>query len=169
MVTTPLPTYDQVLELPAAIKRSVPTEYLDENDHMNIGRYLEVASHALWDTTTTVGMGPAYIEERRLSSFTAEHHLRYFSELRLGEEFSVHVRLLERSEKALHSIAFLVDRSRKILSSTCEATLLHVDMATRRSVPYPDDIVAGLDGLIAEHEALRWPAPVCGAMGVRRR
>ena len=169
MVTTPLPTYDQVLELPAAIKRSVPPEYLDENDHMNIGRYLEVASHALWDVTTTVGMGQAYIEERQLSLFTAEHHLRYFSELRLAEEFSVHVRLLERSDKGLHSITFLVDRSRRIVSFTCEATLLHVDMASRRSVPYPDDIMTGLDDLIAEHGVLRWPAPISGAMGVRRR
>jgi acyl-CoA thioester hydrolase len=40
---TPLPSYDQVLELPAVITRPVPPEYLDENDHMNIGRYLEVA------------------------------------------------------------------------------------------------------------------------------
>jgi acyl-CoA thioester hydrolase len=169
VVTIPLPTYDQVLELPAVIKRSVPQEYLDENDHMNIGRYLEVASYALWESTATIGMGPAYIEERNLSSFTAEHHLRYFSELRLGEDFSAHVRLIERSDKVLHSITFLLDRSRQALSFTCEATLLHIDMSTRRPTPYPDDIATGLDQLIAEHAAVTWPAPVSGAMGVRRR
>jgi acyl-CoA thioester hydrolase len=168
-VSIPLPSYDQVLELPAVIMRPVPPEYLDENDHMNIGRYLEVASHALWDSTASIGMGQTYIDERNLSSFTAEHHLRYFSELRLGDEFSAHVRLLERSDKVLHSITFLVDRARQTLSSTCEATLLHIDMATRRPTPFPDDIAVGLDRLIAGHGAARWPAPVTGTMGVRRR
>ena len=161
-VSSPLPTYDQVLELPAVSKRAIPEEFLDENDHVNIGRHLEVASYALWECTNTIGMGPSYIEERNLSSFTAEHHLRYFSELRLGDELSAHVRLLERSDKALHSITFLVDRTHEVLSSTCEATLVHIDMATRRPVPYPDDIAVGLDRVIAEHGAVAWAAPVCG-------
>jgi len=169
VVTIPLPTCHQVLELPALIARPVPPEYLDENHHMNIGRYLEVASYALWECTTTIGMGSSYIDERNLSTFTAEHHLRYLSELRLGDELSAHVRLIERSDKVLHSITFLVDRSRDVLSCTVEATLLHVDMTTRRATPFPDDIAKGLDGLIAEHGALDWSAPVSGTMGIRRR
>lgn len=166
---TALPTYKQVLDLPAVITRTVPEEFLDENDHMNIGRYLEVASDALQESTNAVGLGSTYITERNLSSFTAEHHLRYFSELRLGDRFSAHVRLLERSDKALHSITFLVDHAHEALSFTCEATLVHIDLATRRPTPYPDDIAAGIDALIAEQGAVAWPAPVCGAMGVRRR
>ena len=148
---------------------TVPVEFLDENDHMNIGRYLEVASHALWDSTTAIGMGRVYIDERGLSTFTAEHHLRYFSELRLGDEISTHVRLIERTDKSLHSMTFLADRTRQVLSFTCEAVLVHIDMSTRRTAPYPDDIAAGLDKLIGECDAVSWPTPLSGAMGVRRR
>lgn len=166
---TTLPTYAQVLELPETSRLTVPPEFLDENDHMNIGRYLEVASHALWDCTTTIGMGRPYIDERGLSTFTAEHHLRYFSELRLGDEISTHVRLVERTDKALHSMVFLADRARQVLSFTCEAVLVHVDMSNRRPTPYPDDIAVGLDKLIGESAAVPWPTPACGAMGIRRR
>lgn len=168
-MSIPLPSYEQVLELPAEIQRRVPPEYLDENDHMNIGRYLEVTSVALWDATTAIGMGAPYIEQRQLTTFTVEHHLRYFSELRLGDEMSAHVRLLERTEKALHGMMVLVDRTRQVLSFTCEVMLVHVDMADRRPSSFPDDIATELDRLIAEHNDVSWPAPVSGAMGVRRR
>lgn len=168
-MTIALPTYDQVLELPGSQVRAVPPEFIDENGHMNIGRYLEVASIALWDATDTIGLGQTYIVERGLSTFTAEHHLTYLGELLLGEEFSTHVRLLERSRKVIHSMTFLVDRARKRLAFTCEAALVHVDMATRRPCDIPADIAVGLDRLITEHNAVSWPAPVSGVMGVRHR
>ncbi len=168
-MSIPLPSYEQVLELPGTAPRAVPPEFIDENGHMNIGRYLEVASHALWDVTTAIGLGQSYIDERGLSTFTAEHHLTYLGELLEGEEFSVHVRLLERSAKVMHSLTLLVDRRRERLAFTCEATLVHVNMSTRRPADIPDDITAGLDRLIAEHDAVTWPAPLSGAMGVRRR
>ncbi|MEJ7635080.1 thioesterase family protein [Aeromicrobium sp.] len=166
---TTLPTYAQVLELPETIRRTVPVEYLDENDHMNIGRYLEVAAEAVWFRYTAIGMGQAYIDERRLTTFTVEHHLRYLSELRLGDDFSVHVRPIERSAKALHSMAFVLDRTRERLAFTFEDMLVHVGMDTRRTQDFPDDIATALDGTIAAAAGLDWHAPVCGVMGIRRR
>jgi acyl-CoA thioester hydrolase len=146
----------------------VPEEFIDANGHMNIGRYLEVASRGLWESTKAAGFDANYISERNVSTFTAEHHLRYLSELRLGDELSVHPRLLQRSDKVFHSITFVVDQTRKVLAATCEAVLIHVDMASRRPAAFPADIAAGLDTLLAAHD-VAWPAPVCGAMGVSRR
>lgn len=148
---------------------TVPVEFLDENDHMNIGRYLEASAAAVWLRYTEIGMGQPYIDERQLSTFTAEHHLRYYSELRLGDEFSVHVRPLERSAKAIHNIVFLLDRTRERLSFTHEDLLVSVDMVTRRPVDFPEDIAASLDRVIAEVSGLSWAAPVSGAMGIRKR
>ncbi len=163
------PTIDEVLQVPAVREGAVPPEYLDENDHMNIGRYLEEASLGLWQRTIELGMGPEYLEQRRLTTFTAEHHLVYLSELRLGDALSVHVRFLERSAKVLHTIAFVVDRTHDRLAATCEAVLVHVGFDTRRPEPFPDDVAAALDAEVARSDALGWAAPVCGVMGVRRR
>jgi acyl-CoA thioester hydrolase len=165
---TTLPTYDQVRQLPETSRRTVPVEFLDENDHMNIGRYLEVAAQAVWLHYGALGMGEAYIDERRLTTFTAEHHLRYLAELRLGDELSVHVRSLERSSKVLHNMAFVLDRTHERLAFTYEDTLVHVGMDSRRPVALPDDIAARLDTALADGAALDWEAPVCGVMGVRR-
>lgn len=162
----PTPTFAQVLELPATLRTTVPDDFIDANGHMNIGRYLEVSADGLWLSISGAGMGSDYIADRKMSTFTAEHHLRYLSELRLGDELSVHPRLIQRSDKVLHSIVFVVDRTREVLAATCEAVLIHVDMGSRRPASFPADVAAGLDALVAEHD-VTWAAPVCGAMGVR--
>jgi len=163
-----LPTYDQIVQLPARVEQVVPPEFIDENGHMNIRHYFDAASHALWYLNIALGMDESYNEERGLSLFTVEQHLRYFSEMNLGDRFTVHGRLLERSGKVLHGMAFVVSPDSESLACTFEATYIHVSMTTRRSVPIPDDLAARFDAEIARGDELGWAAPVCGAMGVHR-
>lgn len=164
-----IPTVDQVIEIPAATEQKVPQEFIDENQHMNIQHYLVLGADALGGVCDDLGLGQDYIDGRRLTVFTAEHHLRYYAELLLGQDISVHVRLLERSAKVIHAMAFLVNRSEHILACTLEVTLVHVGMDTRRPVDFPDDIAGRVDAGIADQAHLAWPAPGCGVMGVRKR
>ena len=163
-----LPTYDQITQLPARVEQVVPPEFIDENGHMNIRHYFDAASHALWYLNIALGMDESYNADRELSLFTVEQHLRYFSEMNLGDRFTVHGRLLERSGKVLHGMAFVVSPDSESLACTFEATYIHVSMTTRRSVPIPDDLAARFDAEIARGDELGWAAPVCGAMGVHR-
>ena len=163
-----MPSVEQVRELRPTRSLEVPETYLDENDHMNIGRYFEEAATALWEQVIEMGLGQSYIEERGLSTFTAEQHITYLGELRRGDRFSVHVRILERSDKVLHSMAIVVDDTHDRLACVFESTAVHVDMTSRRTVPFPDDIGALLDAEIQKTD-VDWPAPVCGVMGVRKR
>jgi acyl-CoA thioester hydrolase len=170
MVGTSLPTAEQVRQLPALLKATVDPEWIDVNGHMNVRHYLELCAQGTSIVCyDQVGIDDDYRAERRMGVFTAEHHLSYFSELHLGEELSVHVRTLERSDKVVHMLGLLVDDTHDRLANTLEVTLVHVDMDARSAVPIPDDIAAGFDREIAVSEALDWAAPVSGAMGVRRR
>jgi acyl-CoA thioester hydrolase len=163
------PGPDEVRQLPALLTARVEPEWIDVNGHMNVRHYLELCaagtSILCYDQ---VGIDDAYRAERRMGVFTAEHHLRYFSELHLGEKLSVHVRVLERSDKVVHMVALLVDDTHDRLANTLEVTLVHVDMDTRKAVALPEEIAAAFDQEIAVSHALDWEAPVCGAMGVRR-
>jgi acyl-CoA thioester hydrolase len=163
-----LPDFDDVVSLPERFDETVQPEQIDENGHMNIRHYFDFGSWAVWRSTIEAGVDQAYMDERGMSFFTVEQHLRYFGEMRLGERFTVHDRLLARSRNALHAMAFVLDRERDKLASTFELVYVHVDMAERKSVPIPDDVAARLDARIAEGDELDWAAPVCGAMGVRR-
>jgi acyl-CoA thioester hydrolase len=164
-----VPTYEQVDQLPRHLELTVPAEYIDENGHMNIGRYLELGGKTLWRRCQReLGMPEDYIERRGFSTFTAEHHLTYHAELLEGQDVSVRVRLVDRSSKVLHAVCLIVDETNQRLACTMETTAVHVDMAARRPVDFPDDVVALIDAGLAADER-PWPAPLCGAMGVRRR
>lgn len=163
-----IPTLEQVSEIPTTTELSVPQEFLDENLHMNISHYLTLGARGVGARCDDMGLGRSYIDDRRLTIFTAEHHIRYFAELRLGQDLSVHVRFLERSAKALHAMAFLVNRSTDSLACTLEVALVHVGMDSRRPEDFPEDIAVRIDEAIKADD-YSWPAPVCGVMGVRRR
>ena len=163
------PTAAEVRELPTLLKATVEPRWIDANGHMNIRHYLELNAEG-----TTIlcdghlGINDAYRAVRRMGVFTAEHHLKYFSELHLGEQLSVHVRVLDRSDKAIHMMGLLVDDTHDRLANTLELTLVHVDMDSRSATPMPAEVASGFDRFIDESKALAWAAPLCGAMGVRR-
>lgn len=91
---------------------------------MNIRHYLELDAEGTEVICEDVGVDDAYRARRRMGVFTAEHHLRYFSELQEGETVSVHARVLERSDKAAHLMAFLLDRTHGRLANTLELVLV---------------------------------------------
>lgn len=168
-MSTPLPTYEQILELPAQVTREVPPEYIDQNGHMNIGRYLDLGGEAMWlRCEQDLGMGTDYILERGMSTFTAEHHLRYLSELREGDQVSVHTLLIAASAKITHCMSLIVDRTHERLACIMEIILVHMDMTTRRPTPFPGD-VAELVAAGIKADDLGWPVPLSGSMGIRKR
>ena len=164
-----LPTYEQIVQLPAQFDQTVPEEFIDENGHMNIEHYFRLSSHSMWKTTITAGVGDAYIEEHQQSFFTVEQHMRYYGELRLGQRFTVHTRMLERSARVVHGMTFVVDQEKRSLACTQEASLVHVSMTSRAAVDMPPAVGAAFDDQISAGNALGWAAPVCGAMGVRKQ
>lgn len=155
--------------MPATFDQTVPEEFIDENGHMNVGDYFRLCSRAMWNATITAGLGDSYIDEYHQSLFTVEQHMRYFGELRLGQRFTVHLRLLERSARVVHGMSFVVDHQKRSLACTQETTLVHVSTETRSTVDLPAAIADALDAQISAGDALGWDAPVCGAMGVRRQ
>lgn len=167
-MTDTTPGFDQVVALPAVSEGIVTPDYIDLNGHMNIQHYLDYLAWGADTICSDAGIDLEYRRVRRLGVFAAEHHLSYHRELREGEKFSVHLRPVERSDKALHLVALLLDRTNDRLSCTLETVLVHVDLDSRRAAPFPEDVAADLDRRVSAYAWVDWPAPLCGAMGVRR-
>jgi acyl-CoA thioester hydrolase len=169
MSTTALPSYQQVLELPALVEGEVTPDFIDANGHMNIRHYLDAGAFAADVLCRGIGIDDAYRAERRLGVFTAEHHIRYFTEMHEGAKFSAHTAFVGRSAKAGHLLSFILDRDAEALSCTVEIILVGVGMDTRRPADFADDVAGRMDELIHESARLAWPLPLSGAMGIRRR
>jgi acyl-CoA thioester hydrolase len=161
------PTFDQLSELPAYSQQVVPSAFEDFNGHLNIRHYLGIASEGLDESLVPLGILQNWPRVADQAVFTAEHHLTYLAELRTGDRISVRVRLIGRSERAAHAVVYLVDETHQRLSYVMEEIFLHVDMTTRRTSPWPEDVAAALDRRVADDQSLPWPVELSGSMSLR--
>jgi acyl-CoA thioester hydrolase len=162
----PMPSVEQVAELPSLMERVIPAAWQDLNGHVNVRHYLELYDAASWPMLAEFGLDERSFREHRQGLFDLEHHLWYLSELHVGDTVTVHSRFLARSAKRFHGVMFVLDRTRGRLSSAFEYLSTGADLESRRTAPLPAALAAQLDRKIAEHSGLAWPAPVCGVMSV---
>jgi acyl-CoA thioester hydrolase len=165
-VSAPHPTYEQLLDLPAYVQQPVPMAFEDANGHLNVRHYTGIASEGLDESLVQVGI-PQMWPAMGHAVFSAEHHLTYLAEMRTGDRLSARVRLLGRSERAAHALVYLLDETHQRLSFVMEEIFLHIDMATRKTSPWPDDVAAALDEKIAEDSALPWEPDTSGSLALR--
>ncbi len=160
------PSYDALAALPAYTQQPVPVPFEDANGHLNVRHYTGIASEGLDESLVALGIPQNWPADGH-ACFSAEQHLTYLAELLTGARISSRVRLLGRSERAAHALVYLLDESNHRLSFVMEEVFLHIDMETRRTSPWPEDVAAALDEQIAEHSALPWEPDVSGSLSLR--
>lgn len=136
---------------------TVLPEWIDNNGHMNLAYYLMAFDKALDDFTDAIGFTRAYRAEHQSGIFVVETHLTYGQELLEGEAFRVETRVLGIDGKKLHLFERMERASDGAQAATCEMMILHMDMQSRRSAPFPAPILAGLMEL--EQKAAERPLP----------
>lgn len=150
-------------KLPLVYEGKVEPQHLDFLDHMNVMWYTHFFDKAIWNFYNGIGFGHDYHTNSGSGSFALEAHVRYYAELRVGDEFKVYMRAIKRSAKLFHFVEFLVRARDNELSATQEMLGIHIDMASRRSSPMPPPIAAIWDGLISEHSQLDWQPDLSGS------
>ena len=137
---------------------SVRPEWIDINGHMNIAYYVvafdQSADHAL----AALGMTAERLAAVNGSAFTAELHLTYQRELRLGDPIRVSTQLLEFDARRLHFLQCLYHAGEGWLSATQEWLMLYIDMSLRRTAAMPDWLQHRLAAVRAAHARLPVPA-----------
>lgn len=161
------PSYAELAALPAYAARSVPAAHEDVNGHLNIRHYVGIASEGLDESLVECGIPQKWPSVAGSGIFTAEHHMTYLEELLTGDKISVRVRLVGRSERAMHALVYLLDDTHERLSYVMEEIFLHVSMETRRTAPWPEDVADHLDAAVAKHQALGFESPTSGSMALR--
>ena len=162
-----LPDAAQVDQLPAELTAVVGPELEDSNGHMNIKHYFALQTKAVAGLLDRIGYVLAP-DGPRVGPFTLEQHLRYHQEVLVGHELSAHLRLVDRSEKLLHGMAFLLDRTRGRVANTLEFVLGNVDLDTRRLTPFTEAAAAAVDRELDAHRRLDWEVPRFTPLGVRQ-
>jgi len=157
---TTLAAGDEVLHRPAPFLSSVmqiEPQWIDYNGHLNMAYYNVMFDRAIDELWLKLGIGPGYMRERQGSTFTAECHVRYLREIHLGDPVQISILLVDADEKRLHTFEELRHASEGWLSATSENMTIHIDMAARKTAPFPADIRARIQALANAHIGVRRP------------
>ena len=150
--------------LPGYHSETITTEYLDIMGHMNVRWYIALFSRAVTGLFNEIGMTEDYFAPGKAGSFALRQFINYLAEVRLGEDVSIHTRLVDSSEKKIHLVHFMINESRQVLSATMEALISHADLTLRKTSPFPPGIARKIELLVSESRDLNWAPPLCGAI-----
>src|SRR5665213_2943319 len=140
--------------------------WIDYNGHLNMAYYNVMFDRAIDELWLQLGIGPGYMKARRKSTFTAECHVRYLREIHLGDPVQVSILLVAADEKRLHTFEELRHAGEGWLSATSENMTVHIDMAARKTAPFPSDIRARVEALASAHARLARPEGIGRKIGM---
>ncbi len=146
----------------------VEPQWIDFNDHLNMAYYNVLFDRAADTAVDLIHCGEAYRRATDKTLMTAEAHVSYRRELKVGAVVRATFRLLDADEKRLHVYQELY-HSEGWLSATSQSVLLHVDLNGPKVVPFPPEIQADVQAMLKQHLTLPRPKHIDRVMGLRRR
>jgi acyl-CoA thioester hydrolase len=148
-VTLPAPHISSKIE--------VRPDWVDYNGHINMAYYAVIMDQGGDQMYPLIGLGETYAKTQHHTSYTAEVHICYKRELKLGDTVRVHTQLLDFDAKRM-VLFHEIHHADGWIAATAEELLLHIDMSGPRVVPFPPEIAAKLTALKQTHAALPRPA-----------
>jgi acyl-CoA thioester hydrolase len=133
-------------------------EWIDANNHMNLAYYIvlfDYATDALFDA---IDIGRRYKDRTNNGTFAVETHNLYERELLLGDCIRVSTQILGSDGKRLHLAHEMFMRGNGQRVAMQELMYLHVDLSSRRVVPFPDDVRERVADAAAVHAHLPRPS-----------
>jgi acyl-CoA thioester hydrolase len=146
----------------------VEPQWIDYNGHLNMAYYHVLFDRAVEEAFALVGLGADYMAAKGASFFAAEAHVLYKRELTSGMPVRVTVQLIDHDEKRLHFFMEMHHATEGWLAATSENLSLHVDMASRKVTPFPQDIRDNLAVMRASHGKMRRPEAVGCVISLKR-
>ncbi|HET9715415.1 MAG TPA: thioesterase family protein [Pseudolabrys sp.] len=135
----------------------VEPHWIDYNGHLNMAYYNVLFDRAVDEAYELIGIGLDYLKRCNHSTFTAEVHVRYLRELQESAPVRVTFQLLDYDAKRIHYFEQLFHATEGWISATSENMTLHVNMTTKRVVPFPDSVMRTLALMKDVHRKLPRP------------
>jgi acyl-CoA thioester hydrolase len=148
-----------------AYRDQVRPEWLDYNGHLNDASYAVVLSAAHELVLESLGLSADYRASHDASMFTVETHIRFLAECSAGQTLTAATTLVEADAKRLRLHSELYADG--VLAATGESLYLHVDTASGRTAPLPEDRQARVDEMLEAHAGLPRPAHLGLGVGAR--
>lgn len=115
--------------------------HIDQMGHMNVQFYTARFDEATWHFFAAIGITPGYLKRNGRGMAAVDQHTRYLQELQAGALIRITSELLEIKSKTVRFRHHMYDAESGGEVAVTDLVGVHMDTATRRSVPLPADIV----------------------------
>lgn len=149
---------------------TVQPEWIDYNDHLNVAYYTHIFDQSAEAAVDILNLGESYRRSENKTLVTAESHVTYVRELKLGSVVRASFRLLDADAKSLHAYLELYHAD-GWLSATQESIYLHLDLAGPagpKVARMSDAIQADVQTMLRYHASLPRTKYIGRTLGLRR-
>ena len=146
----------------------VLAEWIDVNDHMNVAYYVLVFDYAVDGLWSQFGITDEYMETTGSSTFAVECHVTYQDELLEGDPYVVTSQILAFDAKRIHQFQRIYHAEKMYLAATAEWMNLHVDLSSRRVIPWPDEMLVSIRQFSEGQVDREWPEQAGKQMKVEK-
>ncbi len=150
-------------------RNRVQSEWIDYNDHFNMGYYVVVFDLATDAWLDYIGLGEEHKKTHGVTTFTLESHVNYLRELRNGDPLRFTTQLLAFDEKRIHYIHQMFHADEGFVAATNELMSLHVSEAERRAARMEASVQQRLGEILAVHQTIEPPPQVGRSIGLARK
>ncbi|MBC8036501.1 MAG: thioesterase family protein [Rhizobiales bacterium] len=149
--------------------RKVENQWVDYNGHLNMAYYNVLFDRATDEVFALVGLDPGYLKTTGCSFFTLEVHVTYVRELHEGNGVRTTVQFLDHDAKRVHYVQEMFHAAEGWLACVSEGIVMHVDMAAKKSSPFPADVLEKIKTMHEAHRALPIPPQVGHRIALPRK
>jgi len=115
--------------------------HCDHMGHMNVMWYVGKFDEATWNLFASFGVTAAFLREKRRGMAAVQQNITYRRELYAGETVLVRSALLELRDKVAKFVHEMRNAETGELAAICVLTGVHIDTDTRKSCPFPEEIL----------------------------
>ncbi len=151
-----------------AAPMAVQPEWCDANGHMSNVYFIQAFDQARVEPFLALGLHWVDMQQSGGTTFMLENRMRYYRELLVGDPLRINVQILDLDEKRIHLLTRMYHGRDGYLAATLEDLLIHADVNTRRSAPFPPERLARLQKVFAAHRHLPRPEGIERPIGIRR-
>ena len=148
---------------------TVHPDWIDNNDHMNMGYYMVVFDEATSAWMRHIGLDQAYRQAENITTFCLEAHITYDAEVRVNDPLRFTTQMIDFDAKRIHYIHKMYHATEGYLASTNELMSLHVSQETRRAAPMTDAVMARMEAVKQAHATLPIPPQAGRLIGLKSK
>jgi acyl-CoA thioester hydrolase len=126
--------------------------HCDHMGHMNVMWYVGKFDEATWNLFAAMGVTAGFLKENQRGMAAVQQNITYRRELLAGDTVLVRSAFLEAREKVAKFVHEMCNAQTGEISAICVLTGVCVDAQTRKSCPFPRDLLARAQALVRPYD-----------------